>query len=179
MSAKLPLGIFWDIENCPIPVQKSASGVAKAVRDFIADRHPECGYAKEFFIACDIRKLSERVADGLDRNGVVVVHVSSAAKNAADDKLQELIDMYVDKYGGTGQAVLCIITGDINFSKPVRNARRKDLDVVLIHGRNCSQDLKNLVAESYLFDDIIKTVDNSVKAEHQLKESQLLSGDCP
>jgi hypothetical protein len=42
------LGIFWDIENCSIPLRKSASGVAKQIRDFIASKHPECGYALEF-----------------------------------------------------------------------------------------------------------------------------------
>ena len=169
MSTKVSLGIFWDIENCAVPLTKSASSVAKHLRDFVAAAHPECGYAKEFFCVCDTRKVDQRLLEGLDKNGVVVVHVNCTAKNAADDKLQELIDMYVDKYGADGSALLCIITGDINFAKPIRNARRKDLDVVLIHGRSCSSDLKNLVNESYLFEDIIKGADNVAKADNQIK----------
>ena len=171
MSAKLPLGIFWDIENCPIPVQKSASSVAKRLQDFIADRHPECGYAKEFVCVCDTGRVDKKITKSLDNIGVDVLHVNNGAKNAADDKLQEQIDKYVDTYGCTGRAVLCIITGDINFKKPVLNARRKDLDVVLIHGKNCSQDLKNLVSESYLFDDIVESADSLDKSEDQLNPS--------
>ena len=169
MSVKVALGIFWDIENCPVPQTKSASSVAKQLRDFIAAAHPECGYAKEFFCVCDTRKVDERLLEGLNKNGVIVAHVNSTAKNAADDKLQELIDMYVDKYGVNGSAVLCIITGDINFAKPIRNARRRDLDVILIHGRNCSEDLKNLVNESYLYEDIIKGAHTVAKVDNQLK----------
>jgi meiosis arrest female protein 1 len=120
------------------------------------------------------------VADGLNNIGVDVLHMNNSAKNAADDKLQEQIDKYVDTiydvrskcphHDRDGQPVLCIITGDINFLKSVRNALSKDFHVVLIHGQNCSQNLKKLVEESYRFDDIIKTVENSVKAEDQLKE---------
>ena len=165
MSVKIALGIFWDIECCQIPHSKSASSVVKQLRDFVAEKHKECGYAKEFACACDVFKLGQMVSERLDRNGVNVVHVNSTAKNAAEDKLQELIDMYIDKYGGTGNAVLCIISSDINLAKQIRNARRKDLDVVLIHGTNCSIDLKNLVTESYLFDEIVGKADDYVKDE--------------
>ena len=160
MSAKVPLGIFWDIENCQIPVRKSVSSCVKQLRDFIARRHPECGYAKEFSCACDVYTLGKTTSEALDKNGVLVVHVNNSAKNAAEDKLQELIDMYVDNHGTGGSAVLCIISSDINLAKQIRMARRKDLDVVLIHGVNCSQDLKNLVEEYYLYDDIIETAEN-------------------
>ncbi len=87
-----------------------------------------------------------------------MVHVNSSSKNAADAKLEELIDMFIHKFGSN--SVLVVITGDINFAKPIRSARRKDITVVLIHGTNCSQDLRNSVNESYLFDDLIKDVEN-------------------
>ena len=167
MSSKTPLGIFWDIENCQIPRTKSTSSVVKHLRDFVAHKHPECGYAKEFCCACDVFRLGALISESLDKNGVNVVHVNSTAKNAAEDKLQELIDMYVDKYGGTGSVVLCIISSDINVAKQIRNARRRDLDVLLIHGMHCSDDLINLVNESYIYEDIVKNADNSFKDNHQ------------
>ena len=133
MSNKTPLGIFWDIENCQIPGNKSVSSVVKHIRDFVAEHKQQCGYAKEFSCACDVFTLGKNIAEGLDKNGVNVVHVNNTAKNAAEDKLQELINVFVDKYGGTGSAVLCIISSDINLAKQIRNARHKDLDVLLIH----------------------------------------------
>ena len=146
---RTPLGIFWDIENCPIPLTESASVVAKRLRGFLADIHRECGYAEEFCCTWDARRLPDPVSEGLNRNGVIVANGNFAAKNVADDRLQEMIDMFVDKFGA--KSVLAVITGDINFAKPIRNARRKDVSVALIHGLNCWPDLKNLVNESYLW----------------------------
>ena len=99
-AIKVPLGIFWDIENCSVPSAfvNNASGLAKIIRDFVADKHPECGYALEFSCALDVTKMNQRVSEGLNRNGLTMVHVAGNAKNAADDKLKELIDMFNDKY---------------------------------------------------------------------------------
>ncbi|CAG2114039.1 unnamed protein product, partial [Medioppia subpectinata] len=132
--------------------------------------HPECGFAKEFVCCCDSKRLSDSIADGLNRNGVIVAHVNSSAKNAADDKLSELMDSFVDNFGHSSP-VLVVITGDINFAKTIRNAIRKSITVVLIHNNYCSQDLKNLVKESHLFDAIIADVpkahsDDRLKPTH-------------
>ncbi|CAG2109142.1 unnamed protein product [Medioppia subpectinata] len=174
---KSPLGIFCDIENCAVPKNANASDVAKRIRQHIQTAHPECGYAKEFFIAGDIRRMDAHVCESLDRNGVVVVHVNSTAKNAADDKLKELIDMFVDKFGS--DSVLVVITGDINFAQPIRGARRKEIAVVLIHGTSHSRDLKNLVDESYLFEDVIKGCETITKEEKQLNPAYLKVSNLP
>ena len=154
---KAPLGIFWDIENCSVPKSfvNNAYGLAKIIRDFIAGKHPECGYAEDFVCVCDVTKIDKRVREGLNKNGLNLIDVPNTAKNAADDKLKELIEKFIDRYRDRGEAVICLITGDINFSSSIRNALHKNLNVVLIHSTSHSRDLKNLVKESYFFDDII------------------------
>jgi hypothetical protein len=165
-SMKTPLGIFWDIENIPIPTTKSVSAVTKRIRDFIADTHPSSGFAKEFVIACDVRRLADKVSNSLNNTGVFIAHVDGCAKNAADDKLQELMDVFVDKYSSdVNHFLLVVITSDINFVKPILNARRKDGYVLLIHNKNCSDDLKSIVNECHMFDEvIIRAIDGHISA---------------
>ena len=155
-SSRRPLGIFWDIENCWIPPNKSASDVCQRIRDFIALRHRDCGFA-DFYCCCDPRRVSETTNEGLNNNGVIVVSVPSNAKNASDDKLQELMQSFIDNFLDK-EPVIVLISGDINFDKTIRSALRRDIKVILIYGQNYSQDLKNLVNESYFFDDIIEDV---------------------
>jgi len=157
-QSKVPLGIFWDIENCSISSRKTTSSIVKSIREYVQSKHPECGFAKEFKCVCDSSKLNKTISEGLNNSGVDILHVNSTSKNAADDKLAEVMDNFTDKFGS--DSVLVVITSDINFRKPILKARQKDLVVVLIHGINCSQDLKNLVNESYLFDEVTKNAEN-------------------
>ena len=168
-SAK-PLGIFWDIDNCPIPLTASASAVVAQIRQFIAKCHPECGYAKEFVVATDTKRLSEQIADSFNNNGIVISHVNAGAKNAADDKLQEHIDHFIDNFADKSPVVV-IISGDINFAKTIRNARKKNIVVVLVFGDYCSPDLKTCANESYSFADIIDGVEEVANSSGEQKTS--------
>ncbi|XP_054153502.1 uncharacterized protein LOC128952171 isoform X2 [Oppia nitens] len=148
------LGIFWDIENCGIPSKKTASNVVNSLRVSLSRLHPECCFAKEFYCVCNTHILTTDHLDGLNRNGVFVIHVNGGSKNAADDRLQELIDMFADRNAGT-DALAVIITSDIDFGKSIRNARFKGLYVALIHRTQCSSDLKLLANETHNFDQLI------------------------
>lgn len=56
-----PVGVFWDIENCPVPMDKSAFGVAsKMRREFITGKREA-----EFMCVCDITKERKEVTDDL------------------------------------------------------------------------------------------------------------------
>lgn len=157
MSEQKSYGIFWDIENIQVPKDKKSNSVAKQIRNFIQEKHPECVFASEFMCACDTRKIGKNVTDGLDREGVDIMHVSSTAKNAADEKIKEYINRFMDRC--EEKSTLVVITSDINFWPTIRLARRKKLNVILIYDENCSVDLKNSVTESYFFNDVIKNAE--------------------
>lgn len=162
MNNKKSLGIFWDIENCPIPDGKSGSSVAMVIREFIANCRPDCGYAYEFCCACDTKKMPIKISEGLNRNGVDILQVNAVSKNAADEKLKEKIDKFVEK--SEAGSVVVVITGDINFASTIRSARRKEFFVILINGENCSQDLKNHANEVFDYLGLIqKAEDEKVK----------------
>jgi hypothetical protein len=65
MSLCQSFGVFWDIENCPIPNGRLASNVVNAIRHFITDRYEDCKTECTFCCACDTRKLDDRVVEGL------------------------------------------------------------------------------------------------------------------
>lgn len=56
-----PVGIFWDIENCQVPYQKSALQVVQRIRDQF------CNFGKEveFVCACDVTKERKTTVETL------------------------------------------------------------------------------------------------------------------
>ncbi len=58
-----PVGVFWDIENCPVPIDKSAFGVAAKMRKVFIEGKREA----EFMCVCDITKERKDVTDDLHK----------------------------------------------------------------------------------------------------------------
>ena len=52
-----------------------------------------------------------------------VVHVDAISKNAADDKLQQLIRRFGDLHGE--KAKIIVITGDVNFSPDLMDLKNR------------------------------------------------------
>ena len=79
-----------------------------------------------------------------------VLHVSAAAKNAADDKLKLRMHDFGYKY--PNQATVILISGDVNFA-PVLNRLRYSLGlhVILLHNKQASSNLTNLANENFRF----------------------------
>lgn len=58
-----PIGVFWDIENCPVPRGKSASAVVQKIRkEFFSGKREA-----EFMCVCDINKEKKEVIEELNK----------------------------------------------------------------------------------------------------------------
>ena len=58
-----PIGVFWDIENCPVPRGKSASAVVQKIRrEFFTGKREV-----EFMCVCDISKEKKEVIEELNK----------------------------------------------------------------------------------------------------------------
>lgn len=58
-----PVGVFWDIENCPVPENKSAFALAGKIRkEFFRGKREA-----EFMCVCDITKERKEVMDALNK----------------------------------------------------------------------------------------------------------------
>ncbi|KAL3238746.1 hypothetical protein MRX96_021780 [Rhipicephalus microplus] len=102
---KVPIGVFWDIENCQVPRGKSATALVGRIRDLFFQGHAEA----EFLCVCDIRKELPEVVHELNLAQVTVVHINAVSKNAADDKLKQCMRRFVDIHGSP--ATLVLISG--------------------------------------------------------------------
>lgn len=58
-----PVGLFWDIENCSVPINKSAFGVAAKMRKVFFEGKREA----EFMVVCDITKERKEITDSLNK----------------------------------------------------------------------------------------------------------------
>lgn len=69
-----PIGVFWDIENCPVPRGKSASAVVQKIRkEFFSGKREV-----EFMCVCDISKEKKEVIEELNKAQVrFSVHLTS------------------------------------------------------------------------------------------------------
>ena len=72
-----PVGVFWDIENCPVPIDKSAFSLATKMRKVFFDGKREA----EFMCVCDVTKERKEVTDALHKaqvHSLNIVHVHCA-----------------------------------------------------------------------------------------------------
>lgn len=67
-----PVGLFWDIENCPVPVDKSAFSLANKMRSTFFHGKREA----EFMCVCDITKERKNVIDELHKAHVSHVKIN-------------------------------------------------------------------------------------------------------
>lgn len=149
----VPIGVFWDIENCQVPRGKSATALVGRIRHLFFRGHAEA----EFLCVCDIRKELPEVVHELNLAQVTVVHINAVSKNAADDKLKQCMRRFVDIHGSP--ATLVLISGDVNFSTDLSDFRhRRQIHVVLLHGRSAPEALTACAHESYSFVELASTV---------------------
>ena len=147
------VGIFWDIENIFIPADKSPAGVVRVLRDkFVCEKREV-----EFQCVCDTHKEQRSTVDQLNSSLVTVVHVACTTKNAADEKLKQLLVKFSQTYQAPATVVL--LSGDVNFSPTLNSLKNYyKFHVILVHNKQCSQPLKDTASELHLFDDLIREV---------------------
>lgn len=64
-----PIGVFWDIENCPVPRGKSAAAVVQKIRkEFFSGKREV-----EFMCVCDISKEKKEVIEELNKAQVLLL----------------------------------------------------------------------------------------------------------
>ena len=164
LAPLLPLGVFWDIENCCIPHGKSALNICKAIRDQPFFR----GYREmQFTVVCDTHKEQARIVDEIDKAQVDVMHVASNKKNAADDKLKQLMRRFADIHRSSAGARIVLISGDRDFAADLADYKRRMLlSVILLHTNNCPADLLLAASEHYNFQVELETEAHSKVRNH-------------
>ncbi|XP_025836484.1 meiosis regulator and mRNA stability factor 1 isoform X1 [Agrilus planipennis] len=142
----VPIGVFWDIENCQVPKNKSASSVVQRIRELFFSNYREA----EFIVVCDVKKESSQIVQELNDSQVNLIHVSSTSKNAADEKLRQSLRRFAEIY--RAPAAVALISSDVNFAADLSDLRyRKKMHVILIHNTNVADALILCANETYSF----------------------------
>ncbi|CAG9812530.1 unnamed protein product [Phaedon cochleariae] len=148
-----PLGIYWDIENCHVPKSKSAAAVVQRIRDVFLENYRE----SEFVVVCDVKKESPQVIQELHDAQVMLIHVSSTSKNAADEKLRQSLRRFGELHPAPSGVVL--ISGDVNFAADLSDLRyRKKVRVILVHNVNVADALILCANEHHSFPELMKDI---------------------
>lgn len=159
----LPIGVFWDIETCGVPIGKSAFALAQNIRKKFLEHHREV----EFVCVCDVKKQSRNVIEELIFAQVTVVHVSGIKKNEASDKLKQYMKriVVVDKQNGTPSTLL-LISENVDFSSELSDFRHRDKTrVILIHRGRAHQSLLACADEHYKFSAIESDVPSQISSK--------------
>lgn len=142
-----PIGVFWDIENCPVPRGKSAAAVVQKIRKEFFNGKREV----EFMCVCDISKEKKEVIEELNKAQVTVVHINATSKNAADDKLRQSLRRFGQSY--PAPATVILVSGDVNFAAELSDLRhRNNLEVICLHNAQAQPALLACAQEARRFD---------------------------
>lgn len=63
------IGVFWDIENCQVPKNKSATNVVQAIRERFCKKYREA----EFLVVCDVKKERSLIIQDLHDAQVISI----------------------------------------------------------------------------------------------------------
>ncbi|KAJ8728094.1 hypothetical protein PYW08_016479 [Mythimna loreyi] len=157
-QTNIPIGIFWDIENCQIPRGCSAIELVAAIRaKFVRDGRREA----DFVVVCDVRKETTNRLLELNDAQVSLIHVCRTQKNASDDKLRQCMRRFGDLH--SSPAAILLISGDIDFAADLTDFRyRKNMEVILVHKKNTSAALIACASAHYCFDEIASTLPRKI-----------------
>ncbi|XP_078435783.1 putative endonuclease or glycosyl hydrolase isoform X2 [Wolffia australiana] len=125
-----PVGIFWDMENCPIPNDVSPDEVAGNIR--LALRlHPLIGGAVNSFAAYgDFNGFPRRLREACQRTGVKLVDVPNTRKDAADKAI--LMDLFLFALDHPPPSTVLLISGDVDFAPALHVLGQRGYAVILI-----------------------------------------------
>ncbi|XP_077211444.1 putative endonuclease or glycosyl hydrolase [Tasmannia lanceolata] len=138
-----PVGILWDIENCPVPSDVRAEDVAGNIR--LALRvHPLIkGVVTMFSAYGDFNGIPRRLREGFQRTGVKLIDVPNGRKDAADKAI--LVDMFLFALDNSPPSSILLISGDVDFAPALHILGQRGYTVILVipSGVGISSALRN------------------------------------
>lgn len=153
------VGVFWDIENCPVP---SGPGNGRAVVDSISGFANKFGRVFTITAHGNTQSINHGARTDLQQSGVHLVDVPPSRKEAADKAL--LVDMLMFAMDHPPPATLILITGDQDFAPGMSKLKHRGYDVVLVHPRNARDSLKASASMLQSWEDLVGHLRNNKRA---------------
>ncbi|KAF5727257.1 Endonuclease or glycosyl hydrolase [Tripterygium wilfordii] len=130
ISADGPVGILWDIENCPVPSDVRPEDVAGNIRMALRVHPVIKGSVTTFSAYGDFNAFPRRLREGCQRTGVKLVDVPNGRKDAADKAI--LVDMFLFALDNPLPSSIVLISGDVDFAPALHILGQRGYTVILV-----------------------------------------------
>ncbi|KAH6833761.1 hypothetical protein C2S53_009770 [Perilla frutescens var. hirtella] len=126
-SRGVRVSVWWDFENCHVPVNANAFRVAQSITNAI--RANGIKGPIEITAFGDVMQISRTNQEALSATGINLTHVPSGGKNSADRSL--LVDLMYWVSKNPPPAHLLLISGDRDFAGILHRLRMSNYNVLL------------------------------------------------
>ncbi|CAL1525932.1 unnamed protein product [Lymnaea stagnalis] len=148
------IGVFWDLQNCPVPRNKSAADIIERIRAkyILVDAN---NVEKCFYCITDVTKEHKKTREAITSCGVDLLHMCSDKKNASDIIIDAKMREFYENFGAA-RAKVILISSDVDFSQTLAYLKKRRCHVILLHRVNIKPELLHSVNESCSYEDLIK-----------------------
>ncbi|XP_038705885.1 uncharacterized protein LOC120001577 isoform X2 [Tripterygium wilfordii] len=126
-SRNVRVSVWWDFENCHVPVGANVFKVAQAIT--AAVRANGINGPVQITAFGDMMQLSRANQEALSSTGISLTHVPTGGKNSADRSL--LVDLMYWVSQNPPPAHLFLISGDRDFSSILHRLRMNNYNILL------------------------------------------------
>ena len=136
--SKVPLSIFWDIENVCIPSDVSGATVATRLKS-ILEPH---GHIKQFrgYASLGLGHIPEDKRSELQLSGCHLVDTPHVGRKDVADKMI-IVDAMEWAYSNPEGATLCFITGDIDFAYLLAKLQQRPQWTTIVISKDTMQSM--------------------------------------
>ncbi|KAL8473761.1 hypothetical protein ACS0TY_030566 [Phlomoides rotata] len=126
-SRAVRVSVWWDFENCNVPVNSSAFRVAQSITNAVRAN----GIRGPIQITAfgDVMQISRTNQEALSSTGINLTHVPSGGKNSADRSL--LVDLMYWVSRNPPPAHIFLISGDRDFAGILHRLRMNNYNILL------------------------------------------------
>ena len=155
---KESVGIFWDIENCPLKKGVSLAAFVSKVRTFFVT---EQMIEAIFLVVMNLtRPDSGKIITTLRELAVTIEPSIPGKKNASDEVLRQKMRLFADS--NTQKCTMLLISGDVDFSADLHNFRHiKNHEILLMHNFYAKETLKSMANKCFYFNGFLKSIEGS------------------
>lgn len=125
-----PVGIFWDMENCPIPVDVKKDEVAGNIRMALRVHPTVEGSVTIFSAYGDFNQFPRCLREGCQRTGINLIDVPNGRKDASDKAI--LVDMFLFALDNPPPCTILLISGDVDFAPALHKLGQRGFTVLLV-----------------------------------------------
>ncbi|KAJ4827763.1 hypothetical protein Tsubulata_020863 [Turnera subulata] len=151
-SRNVRVSVWWDFENCNVPVGVNVFRVAQAIT--AAVRSSGIKGPIQITAFGDVMHFSRANQEALSSTGINLTHIPSGAKNSADRSL--LLDLMYWVSQNPPPAHLFLITGDRDFASVLHRLRMNNYNILLASTDNAPNVLYSAATIMWNWNAIVK-----------------------